>query len=288
MFLTLLQNSSSGSYVLLADGGSYSYSGNDANLLYARILGADGGAFAYSGNDATLVYTPAGAYTLVADGATYSYSGNEANVLFSRLVNADGGTFTYAGNNASLTYTPSGAFTLQADGGSYSYSGNNAELVYTPLNAFVLLADGGVFSYIGNNAILTFSGEPAAIGGGGPSAKRGWAREREILEQSLKEVSVKSIANTMASAGQQPATKIAKKLEDYSGEIEQIEALKKELSRLESVKLKKKLDEDKRADIQRAADDLQRMLKDDEDVFYAMSAVEELEKQIILSIFRLH
>lgn len=140
---------------------------------------------------------------------------------------------------------------------------------------------------LGDVTLVSVAGIPLS-GGGGPSAKRGWAREREILEQSLKEVSVKSIANTMANAGQQPATKIAKKLEDYSGEIEQIEALKKELSRLESVKLKKKLDEDKRADIQRAADDLQRILKDDEDVFYAMSAVEELEKQIILSIFRLH
>jgi len=61
MLLTLLQSASSGNYVLPADGGVYSYSGNNA----------------------TLTYTTAGAFVLSADGGTYTYSGNNANLLFS-------------------------------------------------------------------------------------------------------------------------------------------------------------------------------------------------------------
>lgn len=44
-------------YTLLADGAAYSYSGNDANLPYNRVLLAGGASYIYSGNDATLVYS---------------------------------------------------------------------------------------------------------------------------------------------------------------------------------------------------------------------------------------
>ena len=83
MLLTLLQSSSSGNYVLAADGGTYSYSGNDANLLLKRVLAADGGTYTYSGNNANLTYTTAGAFVLTAEGGVYSYSGNDANLSFS-------------------------------------------------------------------------------------------------------------------------------------------------------------------------------------------------------------
>ena len=109
MLLTLLQNNSSGNYVLPAEGGVYSYSGNNA----------------------TLTYTTAGAFTLVADGGTYSYSGNNANLLLKRVLAADGGTYSYTGNNANLTYATVGAFVLTAEGGVYSYSGNNANLSFS-------------------------------------------------------------------------------------------------------------------------------------------------------------
>lgn len=76
-----------GSYTLAADGGAYTYSGNDATLTYtpagAFTLTADGGAYSYSGNNATLIYTPSGAFVLQADGGVYTYSGNNANLLFS-------------------------------------------------------------------------------------------------------------------------------------------------------------------------------------------------------------
>jgi hypothetical protein len=120
-----------GAYTLIADGSSYSYSGNNANLLYNRILTADGGIYSYNGNNANLSYTPTGAYTLIADGGTYSYNGNNANTLYSRVLVADGGTYSYNGNNANLVYAPSGAYTLTAESGLYTYSGNNANLIYS-------------------------------------------------------------------------------------------------------------------------------------------------------------
>ena len=71
----------------------------------AYTLVADGVVYSYSGNDASLVYTPVGAYTLSADGATYSYSGNDANLLYNRVLLADGASYIYSGNDATLVYS---------------------------------------------------------------------------------------------------------------------------------------------------------------------------------------
>ena len=124
----LIPTPSSSTYTLVADGASYSYSGNNANLIAPLKLAADGGTYSYSGNNANTLFNR----RLVADGGVYSYSGNNANTLFNRRLVADGGVYSYSGNNANLVYTPAGAFTLIADGGVYSYAGNNADLVYTP------------------------------------------------------------------------------------------------------------------------------------------------------------
>lgn len=58
MLLTLLQSAGGGgSYVLAADGGVYSFSGNNAGLIATRVLSADGGVYSYAGNNADLVYS---------------------------------------------------------------------------------------------------------------------------------------------------------------------------------------------------------------------------------------
>ena len=77
-------------FTLTADGGTYTYSGNDANLTYTPAaagytLVADGGVYSYSGNNANLIYTTSGAFVLQADGGVYSYSGNDANLSFSGM-----------------------------------------------------------------------------------------------------------------------------------------------------------------------------------------------------------
>ena len=78
-----IEGAAAGSYTLVADGGTYSYSGNDANLIY----------------------TPAGAFVLSADGGVYSYTGNNANLRVNRSLAAEGGSYTYSGNNADLLYS---------------------------------------------------------------------------------------------------------------------------------------------------------------------------------------
>ena len=155
-FVADLIPSATGAYTLVADGATYTYSGNNANLVTPRIS-ADGGTYTYSGNAANLLFNR----RLVADGGTYSYSGNNANTLFGRTVAADGGTYTYSGNNANTLF----GRTVAADGGTYTYSGNAANLIYTPAGAYTLIADGGVYSYSGNNANTLFGRKVAADGG---------------------------------------------------------------------------------------------------------------------------
>lgn len=86
----LLAVVTSSTYTLVADGGTYSYSGNNANTLFNRRL--------------------------VADGGVYSYSGNNANTLFNRRLVADGGTYTYFGNAADLVYAAGPVITLPRGG----------------------------------------------------------------------------------------------------------------------------------------------------------------------------
>lgn len=98
-------NQAAGAFTLAADGGTYSYSGNNANLLFNRKVQADGGTYSYSGNNATLTYTTAAAFTLSADGGTFSYSGNAADFKVNRVLAAAGGTYSFTGNNATIRYS---------------------------------------------------------------------------------------------------------------------------------------------------------------------------------------
>lgn len=53
----LIPAPASGAYTLVVNGATYSYSGNDANFLYSRVLAVGGGVYNYSGNNATLTYS---------------------------------------------------------------------------------------------------------------------------------------------------------------------------------------------------------------------------------------
>lgn len=175
-----LSTPAAGGFTLSADGATYTYSGNDANLQFNRSFAPLGATYIYSGNDANILFSR----LVVADGATYTYSGNDANLLFSRLLSADGGTYTYAGNNANTllnrlvgadggvySYAGNNANTLfnrrvGSDGGTFAYSGNDANLLF----GYSLLANGGSYAYSGNNADLTYT--PA---GSCPSVAQIWA-----------------------------------------------------------------------------------------------------------------
>lgn len=98
---------------------------------------ADGGTFTYAGNNATLTYTPAlNNYSITADTGSFTYSGNNANTRFNRKVVAEAGAYSYSGNNANVLFNRD----VIAETGSFTYSGNNATLTYVSVNNYTVTA----------------------------------------------------------------------------------------------------------------------------------------------------
>ena len=139
---------------------------------------------------------------------------------------------------------------------------------------------------------------PAALGGGGSSAKRrgrlrgeGWGREREILEASLQRIEqsdVQQIARVMADSERPQAQRIARKLVDYSGAQSEIDSLRREIAKLEASRLERLASEESQAqresDLRAAMADLRDVLRDDEDVLEAINAIEQMEARQIIGV----
>ena len=142
---------------IVADSGTYSYTGTAANTLFNTKVVADSGTYSYTGTDANTLFNP----KVVADAGTYSYTGTDANTLFNPKVVADSGTYSYTGTDATLTYTLLGAYTLVADAGTYSYTGTDAN---TSLNRKVV-ADPETYSYTGTSANTLFNSKVVADSG---------------------------------------------------------------------------------------------------------------------------
>lgn len=133
------------SYTLTADAGSYSLSGQTANLTSARSVIAAPGSYALTGNDATLVYTGAGvAYSITAEAGSYALTGQVANISSARRILADPGNYSLTGQTANLT----SARRITADPGSYSLTGQAANLNIGRRMA----ADPGSYVLTGNTA----------------------------------------------------------------------------------------------------------------------------------------
>jgi hypothetical protein len=195
----------------------------------------------------------------------------------SLLLAAGGGGVT-----ANLSATLA-ALTLSADGTITSAS-VTADLSATLANV-TLSADGTITL-------------PVLLGGGGASAKRrgrlrgeGWGREREILELSLQQIEeqgLRQIARTLADSDRPQAQRIARKLVDYNGEIEQIESLRRELAKLEVAQQERTAANQARqqydADIQAAAAELRAVLRDDDDAIAAIHAAEAMDIRHVLGM----
>lgn len=133
---------------------------------------------------------------------------------------------------------------------------------------------------------------PIDLGGSGQAGRgrRGWTRERELFEASLvrfdDQLELKRIARTLADSDAQ-ANKIAKKLVDYTGELEQIESLQRELVKLQARQFNqlRRTQEQKEQEIelQAAATELRSLLQDDEDAVMLFIAIDEFESRQILA-----
>jgi hypothetical protein len=201
--------------------------------------------------------------------------------LAALTLSADG-TITQPSVTADLSVTL-GAVTLSSDATIASVA-ITADLSATLANV-TLSADGTITL-------------PVLLGGGGASAKRrgrlrgeGWGREREILELSLQQIeeqSLRQIARTLADSDRPQAQRIARKLVDYNGELEQIESLRRELAKLEVAQQERTAANLARqqydADMQAAAAELRAVLRDDDDAIAAIHAAEAMDIRHVLGM----
>lgn len=135
---------------LTASYGSFSLSGQAATLKSARKLTADYGSFSLAGQSATLK----SARKLVADYGSFSLSGQSAGLSSARRLIAAVGTFALSGQDA-LTKV---ARLLQAAFGQFTLSGQDASLTKHTAGTtdYTLLAGYGVFTLTGEAANLNY------------------------------------------------------------------------------------------------------------------------------------
>lgn len=118
-------------YVLAADAGVFTLSGQSAALRADLRLGADGGIFGHTGQDAAL----RAERRLAADGGLFALTGQDAALRADRRLAADAGLFALAGQDAALRM----ARQLLAEAGVFVVSGQDVEFV-VPVSAGAVLA----------------------------------------------------------------------------------------------------------------------------------------------------
>ena len=140
--------------------------------------------------------------------------------------------------------------------------------------------------------LLQSQGEPPApvvLAGGGMSANRGRPSPAHEWEVQLAQAArLASIARTMSQSERPQAQRIARKLEDYSGEVRQVESLRRELAKLEAVQRERTtrtaLEIERDAELQAAAYELSNILLEEEDAMQAILALEEFETRLMLAV----
>lgn len=136
-----------GGSTLVADSGSYTYTGTNAELIRAKILNAD------SGN--------------------YNYTGSLVNLLKGFILNANAGSYSYLGQNATLTFTPAGAFVLTADSGNYTYTGTDINFNRDR----VIIMSSGTYNYNGTDIQIILPGQ---IWTDKPSVSTNWNDQTNV------------------------------------------------------------------------------------------------------------
>lgn len=128
-----------------ADAGAYSLTGQAASLLRDSLLSLDAGSYAITGQDASLDYQKA----ISADAGSYSITGQIADLTRSVVLSADAGAYVISGQDANLARS---AY-LDANIGSYAITGEAATLLYE--QARVINAQVGSYAITGQFADLT-------------------------------------------------------------------------------------------------------------------------------------
>lgn len=133
------------SYTLVADRGTFTYSGVAAGLRTARKLVSALGTYALTGQAAGLKR----GLRVVSNQGSYSLTGNAAGLVAARKLAASQGSYSLTGIAATLTYTPAAAaYTLTADAGAYALTGRAASLIAKRM----LVASPGSYVLTGRSA----------------------------------------------------------------------------------------------------------------------------------------
>lgn len=92
----------------------------------------------------------------------------------------------------------------------------------------------------------------------------------------------------MSQSERPQARRIAKKLEDYTGEVQQVESLRRELAKLEAVQrertVRTAVEIERDAELQAAAYELSNILLEEEDAIQAILALDEFETRLMLAV----
>ena len=231
--------------------------------------------------------------TLTPDRGLLTLTGFAPAVVASALLALGVGSLTLTGFAPTVTTSATPVnVTVTPGAGALALQGY-APTVATSTN--VSVATGlGALSLTGYAPTVT-ARAPQVVGGGGPGnqgqrappAKRSQAHEWELeLQQAAR---LASIARELATSDRPQARRIARKLEDYTGDVKQAESLRRELAKLEAVQREKQfrneIERQKSQDLQDAARELDAILADDEDAFDLLMANYDLEADLLLAVF---
>lgn len=121
---------------VIADPGTYTFTGTAANTLFNRKVAADQGSFALAGSDATFSIGAApNNYSITADSAAFALTGTAANLIDNRVLGADTVSFALTGQDAGLAR----GYVMPADALSCVLSGTDAGL---RVNRVIVAASG--------------------------------------------------------------------------------------------------------------------------------------------------
>ena len=147
-----------GASTLVAESGSYVYTGTATALERGLVIPAASGSYAYTGTGVDLNR----GFTLTAGSGSYSYSGTAVGLFRDLQLAAASGAYVYSGTAVGLLL----GSVLAAGSGSYSYTGTAATLTFAGAGEFDLTAESGAYSYTGTAAGLQAGRSLAADSGG--------------------------------------------------------------------------------------------------------------------------
>lgn len=228
--------------------------------------------------------------TLTPDRGLLTLTGFAPAVVASALLTLSVGSLTLTGyaptvtTATNVTVTP-GAGALALQGYSPTVSADVSASVSPGLGALSLTGYAPTVS--GSAPQIVGGGGPGNQGQRAPPARRSQAHEWELeLQQAAR---LASIAKELATSDRPQARRIARKLEDYTGDVKQAESLRRELAKLEAVQREKQfrneIERQKSQDLQDAARELDAILADDEDALDLLMSNYDLEADLLLAVF---